>query len=120
MMLERDLEIVGDRQAGEDARHLELDAQAPPDPLEGLERRHVRAAVEHLAAIRTVLADEQTEERALAGPIRADQAVDLALAEGEIDGVGDVEAAETLVEAACFGSAVIGRAPFCRGGRARA
>ena len=49
-----------------------------------------------------VLAEDQAEQRALAGAIRTDQAMDFAGFEREVDRVGDVQAAEMLVEPVKF------------------
>ena len=65
---------------------------------ERFQRRDVLPGEEDIAAAGMVLAEDQAEQRALAGTVRADQAMDFAGLEREVDRVGDVQAAEMLVE----------------------
>ena len=68
----------------------------------GFQRRDVLAGEEDIAAAGMVLAEDQTEQRALAGAVRTDQAVDLTGFEREVDRVGDVQTTEVLVQLAKF------------------
>ena len=49
-----------------------------------------------------MLAQDEPKQRALAGAVRADQAMDLAGLEREVHGVSDVQATEMLVQLAQF------------------
>ena len=71
-----------------------------------------------LAAAGLVLAEDQPEQRALAGAVRTDQAMDFAGFEREVDVVGDVQAAEMLVEPVKFPGATSGVTVRCGARRA--
>ena len=77
-MLQGDLEILGDAERLEYARHLEFDADAAPDSIVRLEPGDIVPVVEDLSARRRILAEDEAEERALAGAVRADEAVEFA------------------------------------------
>src|SRR5260221_5231507 len=100
--LQCDFEVLADRQTPKHARHLELDRQAAVNARERFQRRDILASEEDIAAARMVLSQNQPEQRALAGAVGADQAMDFAGFEREIDRVGDVQAAEMLVQTAKF------------------
>src|SRR5882757_5901233 len=97
--LQRDFEVLAHRQALEHAGHLELDGKAAMDAGERFQRRDVLAGKIDVAAAGAMFAEDQPEQRALAGAVRTDQAMDLALFEREVDRVGDVQPAKMLVEA---------------------
>jgi hypothetical protein len=66
---------------------------------------HRRLAVdEDLAAIGLIEAVEDAHQRRLAGAVLADDAVDLALGDGEMDVAIGVDRAEALVDAGSFGA----------------
>src|ERR1700730_3742996 len=96
MMLECDFEVLPRTQGLEDARHLKLDAHTAPDSLERLQRRDVLSCIKDAAAGRRVLAKDQAEQRTLAGTVRADQAVNLALLERKAALRGPVQSPEGL------------------------
>ncbi len=95
--LQGGFKILADRQPLEYARHLELDRQAAVNARERFQRGDVLAGEEDIAAAGMVLAEDQPEQRALSRAVRADQTMDLAGFECEVDRVGDVQAAEMLV-----------------------
>src|SRR5256884_5481849 len=82
-----------------DARHLQLDADSTLRPLMRQEPRDRAALQQDLALGRPVLADQQVEERAFAGSIGTDQAVQLAGRKIEADRIDRLQAAEHLDEA---------------------
>ena len=98
--LQRDAQILPDRQSEEYARHLELDAHPAPDPQVRLQLRDVLALEEYRARRRRIGAQDQLEERALARAVRPDQAAQLALLDREVDTVDRAQAAEVLLEPA--------------------
>src|SRR5260221_6502595 len=100
--LQGDFEVLADRQPVEHARHLELDREPAVDARERFQRGDVLAGEEDIAAARVMLAEDQPEQRALAGAIGTDQAMDFAGFERKVDRIGDVKAAEMLVEPAKF------------------
>src|SRR5258706_3682874 len=102
MVLKRDFEVVACAQRLEDPRHLELDADAAPDALERLQRGNVSSSVEDASAGRRMLAQDQAEQRALAGAVWSDQAMNLAILKRKIDVGCDVQAAQMFVETAGF------------------
>src|SRR3954466_4142564 len=102
MALQRDLEVLPHRQALEHAGHLELHRQSAADTREGFQRGDILAGEENVAAARMMLAEDQTKQRALAGAVRSDQAMDLARLQRKVDRIGDVQAAEMLVQRAAF------------------
>src|SRR6266852_4466695 len=102
MVLKRDFQVVARAQGLEDARHLKLDAHAASNPFERLQRGNVSASIEDASAGRRMLAQDQAEQGALAGAVRPDQAMNLAVVEREIDVGRNVQAAKMLVETAGF------------------
>ena len=84
------------------AGYLEFDAHAAADALEGFQRRDVLAGIDDAAAGRQMLAKQQAKQSTLAGAIGADQAVQLALFQREVDVRGDVQPAKVLVEVMGF------------------
>ena len=69
-----------------------------PDARGGVQRGDVLAAEAHRAAGRRVAAEMSLKKRALAGAVRADQAVHLALLHRERQVVDGLEAAEVLAQ----------------------
>ena len=100
--LQGDFEVLTDRQSLEHTRHLELDRQTAMNTRERFQRGDILAGEEDIAAAGMVLAEDQAEQRALAGTVRTDQAVDFAGFQREVDRVGDVQATEVLVEPVKF------------------
>ena len=78
-----DEDVLGDRQVGEDHRLL-VDRDDPQRlRIEGA-RDRARLAVDHdLAGVRLLDAGHDLDQRRLAGPVLADEGVDLARVEGE-------------------------------------
>src|SRR3546814_18445470 len=72
MVLERDLQILPDRQRLEDSGHLELDADTLADALEALPPRDLVAVVEDLAARGGVVPQAQGAEGYLSGNLWPD------------------------------------------------
>src|SRR3981189_1383144 len=102
VVLKRDFEVLARAQGLEDAGHLKLDAHAASNPFERLQRGYVSPGVEDASAGRRVLAEDQAEQGALAGAVRPDQAMYLAVVERKIDVCRNVQAAKMLVETAGF------------------
>ncbi len=96
--LHRDLQVLAHRQALEHAGHLELDRKPAANPCEGFQRRDVFAGKKDITAAGMMSAEDQPEQRALASTVRPDQAMNLAGFQRKIDRIGDVEAAEMLVQ----------------------
>src|SRR6202171_3738921 len=102
MVLKRDFQVVARAQGLEDTRHLKLDAHAASNPFERLQRGNVSASVEDASTGRRMLAQDQAEQRALAGAVRPDQAMNLALVERKIDVGRNVQGGKVLVERGRF------------------
>src|SRR5262249_15782387 len=102
VMLKRGLKVLPRAQRLEDAGHPEFHAHPLADPREGAKPRNVLAMVGDGPAVGLGLAKDQAEEGALAGPVRADQAMQLAGLQREIDIGRDMQPAEALVQAARF------------------
>ena len=102
VVLKRNDQILPDTQRLEDARHLEFDADAAADTLEGFGLRHVLAVIDDPAARGRMFAENQAEEGALAGAVGADQAVDFTGFEREVNPACHMQAAEPFVEVAGF------------------
>ena len=83
-----DLDIVQDRQVGEQPDVLEGPGDAPLRDLVGFETDQAFAVELHLARCRFIDAGHQVESGGLAGAVRADQADQLALVDFHIE-VGD-------------------------------
>ncbi len=100
--LQSNFEVLTDRQSLEHARHLEFDREPAVNARKGFQRSDVLAGEHNIAAAGVVFAEDQPEQRALAGAVRADQAMDFTGFEFEVDRIGDVQAAEMLVQTAQF------------------
>ena len=97
-MLQGDVQVLPHRQRLEHARGLHLDAHALLHARERACRASRRAAEADVAAERRVGADDQLEQRALAGAVRADQAVDLACSTARSTSVDGEKATEALAD----------------------
>src|SRR5436190_11589194 len=81
----RDLDILAHREAAERVTVLERPRESQsPAPI-CRPSRHVAILEQHAAVRRTIEAAEDVDERRLAGPVRPDQADDLALPQLERD-----------------------------------
>jgi hypothetical protein len=97
-----DHDVLLDRHSREGLHDLEGAAEAERGEIRRAARvmpRPVRRADAHRAGIGIEEARDHVEDGGLAGPVRADQAEDLALPEREVDIVGHVQAAEALLQA---------------------
>ena len=65
----------------------------------GVRPADVAAAVQNLPGVGAVLAGQELEERRLAGTVRADDAAQLALVEGEVHRIDGDDTTEALVHA---------------------
>src|SRR3972149_7920950 len=90
----REVEVVLDREAGEEPRWLVRPRQPERDPATGREDRHVPAEELDVPRRRRELAGDHVEERRLPGPVRAEDRTTLAGANLEIDVAHGFEAAE--------------------------
>src|SRR5437879_1585749 len=87
-LLQRDLNILPDRQLLEHARRLHLDAHAALHPRKGPLFGDIDGVEQDRAPGRRIKTDNQLEQRALPGSVRANQTVNLAGIDRQID-VGD-------------------------------
>ena len=79
VMLQRDVDVLPDRQFLEHRRGLHLDAHAALHALVGQFARDVGAIKMDVTGGRRIHADDEPKERALASAVRADQAVNVAI-----------------------------------------
>ena len=87
------LQVLGDRQAGEDAPALRDLDDAPGHDVVGREAAEVLAVEQDLAAARPDQPADRVERGALAGTVAADEGHDLALHDVERDALQGVDAA---------------------------
>ena len=100
LRLQREQDVVVERQRRQHAGDLEFQAHAGPGPLGRRERGDVGVDEAHLALRRHFGTRNALHQRALAGAVGADQAVKLVLADGERGAVQRGELAEDLDDAA--------------------
>ena len=94
--LDRDADVVGDRELGKNLRDLEGAGHAAPHPLVGSERADVMSLEPDRARGRREQAADQIEERRLAGAVRTDDRAQFAGLNGQRHVVDGDQAAEAL------------------------
>ena len=94
--LDRDADVVGDRELGKDLGDLEGAGHAAPHPLVGSERSNVAALEPDRARGRREQAADQIEERRLAGAVRTDDRAQFARLDGQRHVVDGDQAAKAL------------------------
>src|SRR6185437_12920242 len=94
------MEVLPDRQSAEYTRRLHLDAHATGHARKGWHLRDVGSGEQDRAGAWRVGADDQLEQRALAGSVRADEAMDLPILDREVVLLHGKQAAEALADAA--------------------
>ena len=97
---ERERDVLGDRQRGHQPQVLEHHADAEGPRVRRAARRDGCAVDEHAALVGRVDAVDHLEQRALAGPVLADQAVHGAGQDGEVHVPVGLHLAEPLGQAA--------------------
>src|SRR4029079_7195035 len=97
---QRHTDIVSDAHAYERPRQLKTAGKATARSLVGDQAIHLLTADGHGAALVMQRAADTVDQRALAGPVGADQADTLAVCDAEIDRIQRDEAAETLAQLA--------------------
>jgi hypothetical protein len=88
------------RQVAEDGRRLQRADDSVEDAVARAEPRHGRAAPDDVAPIRAEGAGQQPEHRRLPRPVGAEQRVDLAGMDVDVDVVGSGERSVVLRQAA--------------------
>ena len=98
--LERDTNILQSRQMRKHRRNLERAHQPEPGDIGRLQRGDIYSIIEHLAARRLEEFCQKIETGGLAGPVRADQRMDMAAAHPQIDVVDRDKSRKFLGESA--------------------
>src|SRR5262245_31453512 len=93
---QRHTDIVSDTHAHEWPRQLETAGKTTARSLVGDQDIHLLAGEGDAAALVVQCAADTVDQRALAGPVGADQADALAVTDAEVDRIERDEAAETL------------------------
>ena len=118
--LDRDANVVGDRELGKDLGDLERARHAAPHALVGRERGDVASLEPDRARGRREQAADQVEERRLAGAVRADDRAQFAGLDGQRHVVDGDQAAKALrcARRPEAGSRLRSACAACRGPRA--
>src|SRR4051812_38184238 len=87
-------DVIDHRHLGKRLHDLERAREAEPCDLVRPRAGDIAVLEVHPAGGRRMNAGDEIDQRCLAGPVRADQADDLALVDGEADAVDGVEAAK--------------------------
>src|SRR5262249_45854784 len=96
---ERQRDVPQQRVVGEERDDLVGAGDAEVGPAAARDARDVPIEERDRAAVGPELAGDEVEERGLAGAVRADDESPLAGFDAEVDGGGDAQAAERLLEA---------------------